>query len=130
MGESTYADGGGRVAPRAAVGPTPRWALAERLEGALGYRVSTRDGAVLGRVGWLRYAPDGHVEALMLRPPGWRALFSMNEQSVPGELVESVDRALRQIVVRAGGTLATEGTSPRARDAAPRSATPIDREPT
>ena len=76
--------------------------LMAEIEGALGYRVCTCEGAVLGRLAWLRYCfRDGQIEALMVRPPGWRGLFSAHEQSIPSELIEAVDHRLHHVIVSA-----------------------------
>ena len=76
-----------------------------QIEDALGYRVCTPDGTVLGRLAWLRYGfHDGRIEALMVRPSRWRGLFSVHEQSIPSERIESVVHRVRQVIVNAPPT--------------------------
>lgn len=102
MNDATYSDEDWRNGPRGGGGADGPEALPAVLENTRGYRVSTPDGRVLGRLAWMKYRPrDGRIEELMIQPPGWQALFSTRERGIPSELVEAVSHVERRIVVSA-----------------------------
>lgn len=91
------------------VAPT-RGALMAEVGRASGYRVQTREGNMLGRVAWLRHdGSDDQIDALMVRPPSWRGLFSTRDQSIPSERIESVAHDHRLVIV---SSLVRETTEP------------------
>ncbi len=78
-------------------GATP---MGAEVEDTIGYHVQLRDGLVLGSLAWLAYdEEDGHIEALMIHPLGWRGVMTAHERRIPIDLVISVDHRLRHIVV-------------------------------
>lgn len=74
--------------------------LARLVENSLGYRVTTASGQPLGRLAWLGYAGDEDRPAtLMVRPQGWRGLWSRRERPLPFELVMAVRPGSREVIV-------------------------------
>ena len=79
--------------------PEPDQLMGARLAAAHGYRVLDAAGATLGRLAWLRYGLDDRwPDALMVRPAGWRGLFSHRERAVPFDVVRLVPTGRREVM--------------------------------
>ena len=72
--------------------------LGARLAGVHGHRVLDASGTSVGRVAWLRYGlDDRRPDALMVRPDGWRGLWSRHERAVPFAAVRTVVGERREV---------------------------------
>ena len=73
--------------------------MGARLAAAHGHLVLDASGAPLGRLAWLRYGlDDRRPETLMVRPGGWRGLWSRHERPVPFDAVRLTLTGRREVL--------------------------------